>query len=105
MSLSEDPSGKKYVITKGAPDVLVNKSESILWDGRQALMDRDQNKKVVTAVNSLAEQALRTIAVAFKPINASNYPQNEEDVEKGFTFIGLQGMIDPFASRSGSCRC
>ena len=31
----KDPSGKKYVITKGAPDVLVNKSESILWDGRQ----------------------------------------------------------------------
>ena len=68
----KDPSGKKYVITKGAPDVLVNKSESILWDGRQALMNRDQNKKVVTAVNSLAEQALRTIAVAFKPFHTSN---------------------------------
>ena len=37
----KDPSRKEvFVITKGAPDVLVEKCESILWDGRQALMNR-----------------------------------------------------------------
>ncbi|HEY4552853.1 MAG TPA: cation-transporting P-type ATPase, partial [Bacillaceae bacterium] len=88
-------SGKRFVITKGAPDVLVDKSESILWENAQKLMNAELKKEVERTVTTLAEQALRTIAVAFKPLHGAALPKNEQEAEKGLTFIGLQGMIDP----------
>lgn len=91
----KDSNGKRFVVTKGAPDVLIEKSESILWNGKQRLLNTEVSKEVKDAVNSLAGEALRTIAVAFKPVQSNFLPQREEDVEKGLTFIGLQGMIDP----------
>ncbi|MBS4177179.1 cation-translocating P-type ATPase [Lederbergia citrea] len=91
----KDSNGKKFAITKGAPDVLVEKCESILWDGKQRILNYEFGNDVKTAVSNLAAQALRTIAIAFKPIHSSAYPQKEYELEKGLTFIGLQGMIDP----------
>ncbi|MFC5463820.1 cation-translocating P-type ATPase [Lederbergia graminis] len=91
----KDANGKRFAITKGAPDVLVEKCESILWDGKQRLMNKDLNTSVMNAVNDLAAQALRTIAIAMKPIHSGVLPEKESDVEKDLTFIGLQGMIDP----------
>ncbi|MBS4207679.1 calcium-translocating P-type ATPase, SERCA-type [Bacillus sp. FJAT-50079] len=90
-----DHQGKRFVVTKGAPDVLIGKSESILWKGKQCLLDTNYAKEVNKAVNELAGAALRTIAIAYKPIQSSFHPSKEEEVEKGLTFIGLQGMIDP----------
>ncbi len=91
----KDEHGKKYIITKGAPDVLVGNCESILWDEKKRLLDTRIGNEIQTAVNHLSAQALRTIAIAFKPFNGSFYPDEEKEVERGLTFIGLQGMMDP----------
>ncbi|MBS4217807.1 cation-translocating P-type ATPase [Bacillus sp. FJAT-49711] len=91
----KDENGKRFSITKGAPDVLIEKCESILWEGKQRLLSGQLVKEAKVAVDNLAAQALRTIAIAFKPIHSNHIPQKEEEVEKGLTFIGLQGMIDP----------
>ncbi|WP_445661401.1 calcium-translocating P-type ATPase, SERCA-type [Bacillus sp. FSL K6-3431] len=91
----KDSHGKRFIITKGAPDVLIEKSESILWNGKQRLLNSELQNEVKNAVNELAGEALRTIAVAFKPLHTNVFPQREQEVEKGLTFIGLQGMIDP----------
>src|SRR5690606_39856697 len=66
----KDANGKRFAITKGAPDVLVEKCESILWDGKQRLMNKNLNTSVMNAVNDLAAQELRTIAIAMKPIHS-----------------------------------
>ncbi|WP_078547238.1 calcium-translocating P-type ATPase, SERCA-type [Litchfieldia alkalitelluris] len=90
-----DKAGKRYVITKGAPDVLLNNSESILWQNRQQYLNGQYKQDVQKAIEQLASQALRTIAVAFKPL-AENQPISSElEAERDLTFIGLQGMIDP----------
>ncbi|MCR2820780.1 cation-translocating P-type ATPase [Lederbergia panacisoli] len=91
----KDANGKRFSITKGAPDVLIEKCESILWEGKQRLLNIQLVNEAKGAVNNLAAQALRTIAIAFKPLHSNHIPQKEEEVEKGLTFIGLQGMIDP----------
>ena len=44
---------------------------------------------------SLGSQALRTIAVAFKPLKVTDSIEHERDVEKDFMLVGIQGMIDP----------
>lgn len=91
----KDANGRQYVVTKGAPDVLVGISESVLWDGKRATFSTDMKNNVQSAINNLASQALRTIAIGFKEIPAKTLIFSEKEAEKDLTFIGLQGMIDP----------
>jgi P-type Ca2+ transporter type 2C len=91
----KDKSGRKFAVVKGAPDVLIGLSESILWDQRQQFLSKDLTANVQGAIDELAGNALRTIAIAFKPIPQNTVVLHENEAEKGLTFIGLQGMIDP----------
>lgn len=91
----KDQQGKRYVITKGAPDIIIGKSESILWKDIQRKLSDDLSDEVQRTVDELAGKALRTIAVAFKPLPTSTLAESVEKIESGLTFIGLLGMIDP----------
>ncbi len=90
-----DKQGRDFIVTKGAPDVLLGVSESILWDGRLQHFGNELQRNVQEAINSLASKALRTIAIAFKSIPANTLILSENEAEKNLTFIGVQGMIDP----------
>lgn len=91
----KDQNGRQFIVTKGAPDVLVNISESILWDGKRQFFSDELQNNVQGAINDLASQALRTIAIGFKEVSAKTIILDEKEAEKDLTFIGLQGMIDP----------
>lgn len=91
----KDKNGRQFVVTKGAPDVLIGLSQSILWEDRQQQLTKDMSEKVQGAIDGLAEKALRTIAIAFKPLPATTVVLSEKEAERDLTFIGLQGMIDP----------
>ncbi|MEH7353052.1 calcium-translocating P-type ATPase, SERCA-type [Neobacillus drentensis] len=91
----KDKQGRHFIVTKGAPDVILGICESILWDERTQYLNKDTHIKVQEAINGLASQALRTIAIAFKPIPANTIILSEQEAEKKLTFIGVQGMIDP----------
>ncbi|EDL64128.1 calcium-translocating P-type ATPase, SERCA-type [Bacillus sp. SG-1] len=91
----KDQQGKRFIVTKGAPDVLVNISESILWNEKLQYRTKEFTEKVQGAIHELASNALRTIAIAYAPWTLPSLPKTEEEAEKGLTFIGLQGMIDP----------
>ena len=91
----QDANGRQFVVTKGAPDVLIGKSEDLLWNGKKRRLSTETTQTVQSAINELASQALRTIAIGFKEIPASTVILDEKEAEKGLTFIGLFGMIDP----------
>ncbi|WP_264737147.1 calcium-translocating P-type ATPase, SERCA-type [Cytobacillus firmus] len=91
----KDHNGRQFIVTKGAPDVLVGKSESVLWEGRRQILSRELSGEIQGAIENLASQALRTIAIGYKEIPSKNVILDEKEAEKGLTFIGLQGMIDP----------
>lgn len=86
--------GNHFVITKGAPDVLLSKCNSILWHEREEQLNTFRLNAVENVISNYANNALRTIAIAFKPINA-DFRYNHSDLENNLIFIGLQGMIDP----------
>ncbi|SFI21699.1 MULTISPECIES: calcium-translocating P-type ATPase, SERCA-type [unclassified Bacillus (in: firmicutes)] len=90
-----DKAGKKFVVTKGAPDVLLQMSQTILWGNKQQPLTELYRNEVQTAIHHLGSQALRTIAIAFKPLKTTDHLQNEQEAEQDLMFIGLQGMIDP----------
>jgi P-type Ca2+ transporter type 2C len=91
----KDKNGRHFIVTKGAPDVILGISETILWDGRNQYLNKETGAKVQNAIDNLASQALRTIAIAFKPISSNTVIFSEQEAESKLTFIGVQGMIDP----------
>ncbi|AZU61464.1 calcium-translocating P-type ATPase, SERCA-type [Neobacillus mesonae] len=91
----KDRQGRHFIVTKGAPDVVLGICESVLWDGRSQFINQDKQTKVQNAVNQLASNALRTIAIAFKPISSNTIILSEQEAENKLTLIGIQGMIDP----------
>lgn len=91
----KDKNGKRFVITKGAPDVLIGLSESVLWDGKMQSLSLELQREIQSSIENLASKALRTIAVAFKPLQEYTNIMHESEAEKGLTFVGVQGMIDP----------
>ena len=70
-------------------------SQTILWGDKQQPLSELYRKEVQAAIHSLGSQALRTIAVAFKPLKVTDSTEHERDVEKDFMLVGIQGMIDP----------
>ncbi|QVY63228.1 calcium-translocating P-type ATPase, SERCA-type [Cytobacillus gottheilii] len=91
----KDQNGRQFIVTKGAPDVLAGVSDSILWNGRRQLLSKEMAGNIHHAIEQLASNALRTIAIAFKEVPANTVILEESEAEKNLTFIGLQGMIDP----------
>ncbi len=88
--------GQFYSFTKGAPDILVQRCTKIMR--RNGVIEDITPGDVETILeenHSLAAQALRVLAMAFKPVGRiPDHPSSEED-EKELVFCGLVGMIDP----------
>ncbi|WP_409292166.1 cation-translocating P-type ATPase [Peribacillus sp. SCS-37] len=91
----KDENGRTFVVAKGAPDVLISKCESILWSEKQHRLTGEFSGKVKEAVEGLAGQALRTIAIGFRQLSSNSIILEESEAEKDLVMIGLQGMMDP----------
>ena len=91
----KDRSGQRILITKGAPDVITAKTSLILKQSRSERMSAEGRNELEQAVASMASEALRTIAIAFRVLTPSETIQTAEQSEKDLTFIGIQAMIDP----------
>ncbi|SHF50181.1 calcium-translocating P-type ATPase, SERCA-type [Ornithinibacillus halophilus] len=90
----EDDNQMRFLITKGAPDVLLPRTTYLMdEEGRRILKPNDKDK-IEQAVNSMADKALRTIAISMKPLSKED-SMDDHFLEKDLTFIGLYGMIDP----------
>ena len=75
--------GKYRVITKGAPDVLLNKCIGI------------NKERILKENEKMANKALRVIAVAYREMESLPNKIDSINIEKNLTFVGLIGMIDP----------
>ncbi len=75
--------GENIVIVKGAFDVLAS---------RCILGNIDKAKEVT---ESMSENALRVLAVAYKKIDIIPDTPSSDDLENGLTLMGLVGMVDP----------
>ncbi len=81
--------------TKGAPDVLVARCTSY-WDGTALKpLTEEMKSEILKANKSLADQALRVLAGAFRSFEKMPEEVNPEFLEKELCFVGLTGMIDP----------
>lgn len=84
--------GGFMAFTKGGVDVMIEKAVDMLAADRIAPLDAAE----VGRVNDrLADEGLRVLAVACRFWDEIPAELTPESVEKGLTFLGLVGMLDP----------
>ena len=88
---------KNRVITKGAPDVLLNNCSYYLKNGLPEVLTISKKSEIIKANENMAKNALRVIAVAYKDIQNNLYNSHSlnKNLETNLVFCGLIGMIDP----------
>ena len=80
--------GTTVSYTKGAPDVILERCTHILLHGKTVPLTAGHRKEILSAMNHMSADALRVLALSMRRDSTSL-------VEKGMTFVGLVGMMDP----------
>jgi magnesium-transporting ATPase (P-type) len=83
------------VVTKGAPDVLLSRCTHERVAGTVRPLDESRKNDILASVDRLADDALRTLAVAYRPLPAGERPHEDESLERGLVYLGMVGIIDP----------
>lgn len=87
--------GNKYrIITKGAPDVLLEKCQKQI-NGGLGQTSIIEKSKIQRENEKMAQKALRVIAVGYKDLDFLPQKIDTNTIENNLIFVGLIGMIDP----------
>ena len=95
-TVHKDGSGEIIQYTKGAPDIVLAACDRFLSEGGEILPMTEEKRREILSVNTAyANQALRVLAAAVKPLDREPEAYTAEALENGLVFAGLVGMIDP----------
>jgi potassium/sodium efflux P-type ATPase len=83
------------VVTKGAPDVLLSRCTRERVAGEVRPLTDARRREVLATVDRLADRALRTLAVAYRPLPDGERPPEDESIERDLVYLGMVGIIDP----------
>jgi magnesium-transporting ATPase (P-type) len=83
------------VVAKGAPDLLLARCTHEREGGGRRPLDDDRRGEILATVDRLAGEALRTLGVAYRPLDSPLDGPPDEDIERELTFAGIVGIIDP----------
>jgi Ca2+-transporting ATPase len=82
-----------YVLhVKGAPEVVLARSNRMLTDRGVAPIDEDRRRDLEAEAEQMARDGLRALAFAFRPVD--DRPDNPIDVESDLVYLGLVGLSD-----------
>lgn len=83
------------LITKGAPDVLLGRCTRARRGTEVVELTDEIRQRVLADVADLSRAALRTLAVAYRPLAEAVHAQASQDLEHNLIFVGTVGIIDP----------
>jgi len=75
--------GKTFAIVKGAAEILIEKCVNC---DKEAILKQN---------DAMAQDAMRMICIAMKPLDEIPANPNPEDIENNLIFVGLLGIYDP----------
>lgn len=87
--------GEIVVITKGAPDVLLEHCTRARIGKDVVNLNDELRSRALAAVARLTDDALRTLAVAYRPLAPGERAEALPDLERDLIFVGTVGIIDP----------
>lgn len=95
-TLGEEQAHGKYVsMTKGAPDVIIEKCTHYVNNGEILPLDEAARKELLDANHGMAIQALRVLGMSYRYIDELPAEFNTESLEHDLIFAGMVGEIDP----------
>ncbi|HEY7716955.1 MAG TPA: cation-translocating P-type ATPase [Candidatus Binatia bacterium] len=86
--------GEQRAFVKGAPEVILDRCSFFLNGDQVTALDDHERKKILAANESMATEALRVLAIAYRDISEVD-GANEDMIERELVFLGLIGMMDP----------
>jgi Ca2+-transporting ATPase len=94
-SINKDVDGQLIACTKGAPEILLPLCTSIYENGEIQPLTQEMHDSIIGISAGLAENALRVLAFAFRPLESEIPEWEPEEVERDLIFVGIVGMMDP----------
>jgi len=95
MSTVHDLGGSFVQYTKGGPDVILSRCAYYYENGQTHPMTEEKRREILFQNKTMADKALRVLAVAKREWNEKPADNNPEFLEQELVFVGLTGMIDP----------
>lgn len=94
-TVHKTPAGGLVQFTKGAPDEILKRCSTVLESGKCVPLTDAGRARILASNKSMADRALRVLAVAQKQLTAEPAVYESDAVERDMCFVGLVGMIDP----------
>jgi Ca2+-transporting ATPase len=95
MTILRQYGDRLIAFVKGAPDVLLEDCSSIEIEGVSRSLTGEDKERILKANDSLTEQAMRVLAVAYRVLDSDSRKFQAQLIERELTFVGLIAMIDP----------
>ncbi len=95
IALDHEHADERVLITKGAPDVLLARCTRARAGAGVVPLDDALRARILADVDTLSDAALRTLAVAYRPLLPGEDPRAMEQLEHGLVYVGSVGIIDP----------
>lgn len=95
IEVDHEHDGALVVITKGAPGVLLARCTHVRVGTATVELDAAMRQRILADVGALADAALRTLAVAYRPLAANESPDVHAGLEHRMIYAGTVGIIDP----------
>ena len=96
MSVAVKIDGSNFMITKGAPDVILKRTTSALTSSGETEITDDIINNILNQNTAFSSKGLRVLAFAIKEF-PNNFDMSKISVsdENQLTFVGLTAMMDP----------
>jgi len=98
MTTVNEINGEKYVLVKGAPEIILNRCSWIEKNEMIQKITKHDKDVVLNDLRDMTGKALRVLALAYKkiPHEESKFDTIHKDkLEENLIFVGLVGMMDP----------
>lgn len=89
------PAGDTVLVAKGAPDVILSRANEVLIHGEEVDLTSERRAEIEQVIESLGEDALRTLAIAYKRVDGNHADRAAEDHEQDIVLVGIHGIMDP----------
>jgi len=94
-TIHKTPEGTVVALTKGAPEIILERCTHTFEDGEVKKLTGGKRKFILKTNEKMASDALRVLGIAFKEVSEGFEELSDEEIETGLVFVGLAGMIDP----------
>jgi potassium/sodium efflux P-type ATPase len=95
VAIDHEHADARVLITKGAPDVLLGRCSHARVGMASVPLTDQLRRQVLADVDAMSDAALRTLAVAYRPLAPGEDWQAGDTLENNLIFVGSVGMIDP----------